>query len=519
MMKRTNMLPIGAMSLLLAFSACTDNVAEVQRGELNRIVMTASDFELEAESRTNFQITSSGAEFSWAANDTVGIFPEEGAQVYFPMTSGAGTKTANFTGGGWALKDASVYAAYYPMIGKFYLDKTAIPVDYSGQVQAGNASTAHLGAYDYMVASPSAPKGGSVNFSFKHLGALVQLKLTMPVASTLNKVTLSAEEEVFLLNGQVDIMSDNVLIESDGLSREVSLGVQGVSTTEEGQTVTLYMMLPPCQLAGKTITVTACDNSSNVYTASMSGKNLIAGKAYAFSAVAEVSEAVTHAVLSSAGTLLDAIGGYDNLRNIEKLKITGEINGDDVYEIRRMANLKYLDLKDAKIVEGGRAYYGNYTTKENEIGSDMFRDLRNFEKVVLPMSLEKIGFAAFYLCDIKDLTIFEGVKSIGNLAFVENDFTSIVLPQTLESVGLSAFSGVPLESLVIPSNVNSIGSYAFDCYTLKSVVIQTLPNVLLSIGNDVFARAYETATLYIPKGTKEAYLKTELGRFANIVEE
>ena len=129
MMKRTNMLPIGAMSLLLAFSACTDNVAEVQRGELNRIVMTASDFELEAESRTNFQITSSGAEFSWAANDTVGIFPEEGAQVYFPMTSGTGTKTANFTGGGWALKDASVYAAYYPMIGKFYLDKTAIPVD------------------------------------------------------------------------------------------------------------------------------------------------------------------------------------------------------------------------------------------------------------------------------------------------------------------------------------------------------------------------------------------------------
>ena len=265
MMKRTNMLPTGAMSLLLAFSACTDNVAEVQRGELNRIVMTASDFELEAESRTNFQITSSGAEFSWAANDTVGIFPEEGAQVYFPMTSGAGTKTANFTGGGWALKDASVYAAYYPMIGKFYLDKTAIPVDYSGQVQTGNASTTHLGAYDYMVASPSAPKGGSVNFSFKHLGALVQLKLTMPVTSTLNKVTLSAEEEVFLLNGQVDIMSDNVLIESDGLSREVSLGVQGVSTTEEGQTVTLYMMLPPCQLAGKTITVTACDNSSNVY--------------------------------------------------------------------------------------------------------------------------------------------------------------------------------------------------------------------------------------------------------------
>ena len=55
-MKRTNVLPMGAMSLLLAFSACTD-VYVVQNGELNRIVMTASDFEVESESRTNFKIT------------------------------------------------------------------------------------------------------------------------------------------------------------------------------------------------------------------------------------------------------------------------------------------------------------------------------------------------------------------------------------------------------------------------------------------------------------------------------
>ena len=196
-MKRMSFLPMGAVVLLLAFTACSEELTEVPSSTLKQIVMTATDFETEDESRTNFQITSAGAEFSWAANDTVGIFPNEGAQAYFPMTSGAGTKSANFTGGGWALKDASTYAAYYPFIGDFYLNKNAIPVDFSGQVQTGDASTAHLGAYDYMAAIPATPKNGNVSFAFKHLGALVQLKLTVPQATTLNSITLTTENNAF----------------------------------------------------------------------------------------------------------------------------------------------------------------------------------------------------------------------------------------------------------------------------------------------------------------------------------
>ena len=110
---------IGTMAVLLSFSSCSTEVEMFNSTTLNQINVSAKDFKIAANSRTSFNITEKGAEFSWASNDTIGIFPNEGAQAYFPMVSGAGTKTASFTGGGWALKEASSYGAYYPFIGDF----------------------------------------------------------------------------------------------------------------------------------------------------------------------------------------------------------------------------------------------------------------------------------------------------------------------------------------------------------------------------------------------------------------
>ena len=88
---------------LFAFVACTNDVEIAETFEptdIKSIEVTAKDFDYDnLQTRTVFEITESGAEFKWAANDTVGIFPDAGAQAYFPMTSGAGTNKASFTGG------------------------------------------------------------------------------------------------------------------------------------------------------------------------------------------------------------------------------------------------------------------------------------------------------------------------------------------------------------------------------------------------------------------------------------
>ena len=200
---------------LLTFVSCTDDMQELKTEQsqfLKQIVMTTQDFQQEVGGRTLYGIADGAVTCTWAENDTVGVFPNEGIQTAFPMSSGAGTKKATFDGGGWALKDGNTYAAYYPNIGEYYLDKHAVPVDYTGQTQVGNASMAHLGAYDYMVAAPTAPEFGSANFVFKHLSALVQLKLTIPQPATITSVKLVTETDAFAVKGKVDIMADAPII-------------------------------------------------------------------------------------------------------------------------------------------------------------------------------------------------------------------------------------------------------------------------------------------------------------------
>lgn len=471
-MKRMNFFPMGAAAFLLAFAACTDEMTEVQSGELKQIVMTASDFETEDGSRTNFQITSSGAEFSWATNDTIGIFPNEGAQAYFPMTSGAGTKSANFTGGGWALKDASTYAAYYPFIGDFYLNKNAIPVDYTGQVQTGDASTAHLGVYDYMAAAPSTPKNGNVSFAFKHLGALVQLKFTLPQATTLNSVALTTESEAFAVNGKVDIMANSLGITSVTSSKDVTLEVKNVATTENNQVVTLYMMLPPVDLTGKALkAVVKTSNGSE--EVSLDSKNFQAGKAYALSGSLKDPNGGTVAgngtykdgvvSIATAGTMKKLLG--DNYLNIASLKVVGPINGDDMYYLRKMigcsdfskadiGKLTSLDLLEATIVEGGEWYSESLYTDSNVIGKNMFKG-SNLQSIVLPKNTISIGESAFYGC---------------------KTLTSINIPNSVTNIRGQAFTDCEnLASVKIGIGVTHIDLYAFvNCNSLTSVYITDL---------------------------------------------
>lgn len=297
-MKKQNLLSGALCALLLSLSACS-NEDELQAGiskeDVNSITMTATDFEYPT-TRTDFEIGSSGAAFKWAANDTVGIFPNEGSQVYFPMTSGAGTNSATFTGGGWALKSSATYAAYYPFIGNMYLDQTKIPVSYTGQTQTGNGSTTHLGAYDFMAASATTAENGGVNFTFKHLGCLVQLKITVPNAGTLSSITLSADEEVFVEKGYIDLTTATPTIVSTQTASSLNINLKDVTTTATNEVVTVYFMMAPVDMTGKTLTVKAGNAEGTV-----EAKNFKEGTAYQLTASLKESEPIAEPIAVDLG--------------------------------------------------------------------------------------------------------------------------------------------------------------------------------------------------------------------------
>ena len=182
--KTFNLLCVSCMAILMPFglTACNGDdkpfmdrepVSVVTGGDIVKgISVTLSDFEsADAKTRTAYSDGDGGIKVTWAVGDTIGIFPNEGGQVEFPIQAGTESNEATFDGGGWALKSNSIYAAYYPYRnanGDYGNQK--IQLKYTGQKQAANGNTEHLGKYDYQATGGvQTNSSGYLNFQFKHL--------------------------------------------------------------------------------------------------------------------------------------------------------------------------------------------------------------------------------------------------------------------------------------------------------------------------------------------------------------
>lgn len=240
--------------------------------------------------------------------------------------------------------------------------------------------------------------------------------------------------------------------------------------------------------------------------------------------------------LDEAGTLPNKIR-YDQKNLITNLKIVGKINGTDLKFIREMAGcdvngketdgkLSILDLSEAKIVEGGDAYYsdrddGFIYTSNDKLGDYVFNDCSGLTSLTLPSSVTKIGCYALSNCiGLTSLTLPSSITEIGELAFLNcRGLTNFTIPSGVTSIGSGAFfCCYGLISLTIPSSVTAIGSCAFnDCSSLTSIYayMEKLPET----GSNLFLGCdAKNCTVYVPKGTGDAYFWSSFGYFENIVE-
>ena len=149
-----------------------------------------------------------------------------------------------------------------------------------------------------------------------------------------------------------------------------------------------------------------------------------------------------------------------------------------------------------------RGKLGSYTIPHGvtEIEESAFSDCSNLTSITIPHGVTEIRWYAFSDCSsLTSIVIPEGVTSIVSGTFSGcSSLTSISLPETLDFVGWGAFSGC--------SNLQEIHSQAI-----------TPP----TCGGGCFGGVDQTTcTLYVPKGTLEAYKAADEWKdFVNIVEE
>lgn len=104
--------------------------------------------------------------------------------------------------------------------------------------------------------------------------------------------------------------------------------------------------------------------------------------------------------------------------------------------------------------------------------------------------------------EITNVTISDGVTSIGSSAFCYCSVKSITLPFGLKHIGASAFFNCPnIQQINIPDSVEYIDPYAFSC--CKGLHTVQLPASLTLISEELFAECDNLRNLSIPDTVTE----------------
>lgn len=155
-------------------------------------------------------------------------------------------------------------------------------------------------------------------------------------------------------------------------------------------------------------------------------------------------------------------------------------------------------LKEVTVAEGN----ANYTVKNGMLLTKDLTELLEIPSLLdsyeIPETVTCIYYGAADCLNTNSIVIPDGVKILDEWAFVSND---------------------ALETVVVGSSVETWGDGAFyNCKNLKSIYLRS-EKVVTPEGEPFDDGIYETAKLYVPAGTKNAYeLDTYWGRFKNITE-
>ena len=281
----------GGIVLAAVFVGCT---AEVENPEVDitSIRCSIAQIDVEEDFATGIldtlsvtKATITGSSFLWSAGDRIGILPNTGSQIYFAVTNGAGTSSASFDGGDWAMKSTGTFYAYYPLYPDIFLTKDHVPVSYIGQTQSGNNNTLHTGEYWTLFTGGTTAVGNTLNFSFNHMTSFFKTYVTVP-AGTYTKISFTAPSNIFIKEGYFDLSAQTPAIVGTTMTDELTLNLENVTFAEETE-LSGYLVVAPVDIAGVPITVTVFKDGVATYEYTLAkANNMVASKTYAFRATA-----------------------------------------------------------------------------------------------------------------------------------------------------------------------------------------------------------------------------------------
>ena len=270
-MKANNLTKL-AFLLIMIISGCTrEDDPGLDQTPVQAISVIA-DTQGDPETRSVL----SGIETHWVAGtDQIGIFSPQAKPApdgstpanNKAFTAQSSAKSSPFTGTMyWGSTSTShTFYAYYPYNSGYTGDQTAVPISLpSSQTQSAAGNSDHIGALDFMMASPKtvtspAEVGASVEpvgLNFHHVFSMIEFRITG--SGTLSQISLYgasplAFEGTISLNQSAPIIGNPYSITQSSTSKYVTVNlVSPIALSGTAQSV--YMMvLPGYQSADMTI--------------------------------------------------------------------------------------------------------------------------------------------------------------------------------------------------------------------------------------------------------------------------
>lgn len=320
------------------------------------VQMRVPAIEFDAESKSAMTVDeSSGISFTWSDGDATGVYSTTGGFARFHLVSGGGMANAVFDGGGFSLTDGASYYAFYPYAWSAS-NKSAIPLDYSGQSVTSDNDLASPMTKDYLWAS-AVSDGGNASFSFSHIGAFLRMRITLPEGTNVDKVELMPMYGEVPQTMTFDITSHTPFVST--ASPVMSVATSGV-TVPSGGKATFWMAMPPQSFSEDFFAVQVYAGSK-VYSARTAGKAFAPGKAYRL-------EVAPLDVSSDPGYSFTTVTEAGIANNVTASVGAGEYSG-----ISYIGGTQYAVVHD-KLNGGGIVLY-NITIKDDGTVGDVSKSI------------------------------------------------------------------------------------------------------------------------------------------------